>query len=100
MEKTLLFCTITPNSAQNHLLYKLQTLESVVRNSQNPLDHQITEEELLAKIQAPQPRKAGGPDAILNDMLKFSNHKLKIAILKSFYYYYLHLEQRSHHTNL
>ena len=79
-----MYSSITQNSAQNELLNKLRTLESVVKDSQSPLDYQITEEELLAKIQALQPRKASGPDGILNEMMKFSDHKFNIAILKLF----------------
>ena len=79
-----LYSTITPNSAQNNLLNKLETLESVVKDNQNPLDHEISEEELLTKIQALQPRKASGPDRILNEMLRFGSHKIKTAILKLF----------------
>lgn len=79
-----LFSPITLNSAQTDLLKKLKILESVVKDNQNPLDYQITEEELLLKIQALQPGKASAPDGILNEMLKFSSHKQKAAMLKLF----------------
>lgn len=79
-----LYTAVPLNSAQNNLLNKLQILESVIKDNQNPLDYQITEAELLAKIQALQPKKASGPDGILNEMLKFDDHKFNIAILKLF----------------
>ncbi len=75
-----LYSTTTLNLAHNDLLNKLQILESVVKDNQNPLDYQITEEELPAKIQTLQPRMASGPDSSLNEMLKFKNQKFNIVI--------------------
>ncbi len=79
-----LYSAVTLDSAQNNLLNKSEALELVVKDNQKPLDHIISEEELLTKIQALQPRKASGPDHILNEMLQFSSHKIRTAILKLF----------------
>lgn len=79
-----LYSAITLDPSQNNLLNKLETLESVVKDNQSPLDYEMSDRELLAKIQALQPRKASGPDGILNEMLQFSSHKIKTAILKLF----------------
>ena len=63
-----LYSAITLDSDQNNLLHKLDILESIIKDNQNPLDYEISEGELLAKIQALQPRNASGPDGILNEM--------------------------------
>jgi hypothetical protein len=44
----------------------------------------ITEEELLEKLCTLQPKKACGADGILNEMIKYTDHKFKLAILKLF----------------
>ena len=62
----------------------LKILESIIKDNQNPLDYEISEGELLAKIQTLKPRKASGPDGILNEMLQFSSQKIKTAILNLF----------------
>lgn len=79
-----LYTAVPLNLTQNNLLNKLQSLESVIKNNQNSLDYPIKEAELLAKVQALQPRKASSPDGILNEMLKFDDQKFNTAILKLF----------------
>ena len=76
-----LYSAITLDSTQNNLLNKLEILQSIIKENQNPLDYEISKGELLAKIQALQPRKASGPDGILNEILRFSSHKTKTATL-------------------
>ena len=61
-----LYSAITLDSVQKNLLNKLEILESIIKDNQNPLDYEISEGELLAKIQTLKPRKASGPDGILN----------------------------------
>ena len=51
---------------------------------QNPVDTPITEEELLEKLCTLQPKKACGADGILNEIIKYTDHKFKLAILKLF----------------
>ena len=72
------------NQAQEQISEKLKDLERVIKNYQTPLDYPITELELEDKLKILQPKKACGPDGILNEMLKYSSRKCKLAILKIF----------------
>ena len=72
------------NHEQNHIFDKLTKMENTFSEYQNQLDYPITEKELSERLQALKPKKASGPDGILNEMLKHSNHKLQLAILKVF----------------
>ena len=79
-----LYSAITLDSDQNNLLNKLEIRESIIKDNQNPLDYEGNEGELLAKIQAQQPRKASGSDGILNEMPQFNNHEIcHIEIIQS-----------------
>ena len=55
-----------------------------IKDYQTPLDYPITELELEAKLKVLQNKKACGPDGILNEMIKYTNRKCKLAILKIF----------------
>ncbi len=59
-------------------------MEHTIGKYQNPLDYPITENELIDKIQALKNKKASGPDGILNEMLKNTENKLRLALLKVF----------------
>ena len=61
---------------------KLQTLESVIKDYQNPLDSPITLKELQDKICSLKRTKACGVDGILNKMIKYTDLKFQLAILK------------------
>ena len=61
---------------------KLQTLESVIKDYQNPLDSPITLKELQDKISSLKLKKACGVDDILNEMIKYTDLKFQLAILK------------------
>lgn len=74
----------TKNQAQEHISAKLKNLESAIKDYQNPLDYPITGLELEDKLKALQNKKACGTDGILNEMLKHTNRKCKLAILKIF----------------
>ena len=71
---------ITPKRDQ--LQDKLNQLETIIKDYQNPLDYEITEKELDQKLKNLKCRKACGPDGILNEMLKHTDNKFKSAILK------------------
>ena len=73
---------LNTESEQNHIQEKLQSLELAIKDNQNPLDSPITGQELLEKLQVLKPRKASGPDGILNEMLKNTTVKFQQAILK------------------
>lgn len=79
-----LFSNIDNNQEQNAMCEKLRVLESTIKDYQNPLDSPITLAELLDKIQTLKPQKACGVDGILNEMIKYTDHKFKLAILKLF----------------
>ncbi len=59
-------------------------IEHTISKIQNPLDYPITENELIDQIQALKNKKASGLDGILNEMLKNTEHKLRLALLKQF----------------
>ncbi len=59
-------------------------IEHTISKIPNPLDYPITENELIDKIQARKNKKASGLDGILNEMLKNTEHKLRLALLKLF----------------
>lgn len=61
-----------------------KTLEAVIKNNQNPLDYPVTEPELTEVIQSLKGKKACGVDGVLNEMIKYSDHKIRLAILKLF----------------
>ncbi len=63
---------------------KLRVLESTIKDYQNPLDSPITLAELLDQIQTLKTQKACGVDGILNEMIKYTEHKFKLTILKLF----------------
>ena len=46
------------------------------------MDSPITLNELQVKIQTLQPKKSCGVDGILNEMIKYTDHKYQLAILK------------------
>ena len=52
-----LFCPIEINKAQKQIQDKLQNLESIIKNYQNPLDSPITLNELQDKIKILKPRQ-------------------------------------------
>ena len=79
-----LYRDITPNESQNSINKKLELLESIIKDQQNPLDLPITERELQIKIKALQPKKACGADGILNEMIKYTDNTFRTAILKLF----------------
>ena len=79
-----LFSNINKNQEQNALSDKLKVLESTIKDYQNPLDSPITLAELLDQIQNLKPQKACGVDGILNEMIRYTDHKFKLAILKLF----------------
>ena len=79
-----LFMYIDKNPEQKHIHDELQLFESEIKNDQNPLDFSITLNELQDKIQNLKPNKACGVDGILNEMIKFTDYKFKLAILKLF----------------
>lgn len=79
-----LYSNITKNSDQNNIYNKWKTLESALKKNQNPLDYPITEQELTETIQSVKTKKSCGVDGILNEMIKYSNNKIKSAILKLF----------------
>uniref|UniRef100_A0A671UAW8 ribonuclease H n=1 Tax=Sparus aurata TaxID=8175 RepID=A0A671UAW8_SPAAU len=81
---TELYSNFAKNSDQNKTHAKWKTLELAIKDNQNPLDASITEQELTESIQSLKAKKACGVDSILNEMIKYSDHKLKLAILKLF----------------
>ena len=79
-----LFKKVVVSSEKNHINKKLQELELAVKDNQNPLDCSITEQELKDKIKSLKSKKASGPDCLLNEKLKCTSTKFKMAILKLF----------------
>lgn len=79
-----LFGPIQNNEQQNHIQDKLQCLESTIKDYQNPLDSPITLQELQDKIKTLKPKKACGADGIPNEMIKSTDPKFQLAILKLF----------------
>ena len=79
-----LFGSITKNKEQKHIHDQIQILESTIKDYQNPLDSPITLNELQDKIKTLQPKKACGVDGILNEMIKYTDNKFQLAILKLF----------------
>ena len=75
---------INSDSEQTQIIEKFNNLEWVIKDSQNPLDFLITEQELEKKLINLKPKKASGLDGILNEMLKHSSKKIRLAILKLF----------------
>ena len=73
-----------PDPIQNQIITKLNELESAIKDNQNPLDSPITEQELKEKVCVLKPNKASGLDGIMNEMLKCTTPKFKLAILKLF----------------
>ena len=57
-------------------------LELAIKDSQNPLDIFITENEVEEKSNNLKPKKSSRIDDILNEMLKHSSKKIRLAILK------------------
>ena len=64
---------ITPKRDQ--LQDKLNQLETIIKDYQNPLDYEITEKELDQKLKNLKCRKACGPNGILNEMLKHADYR-------------------------
>ena len=62
---------------------QIQILESTLKDYLNPLDYPITLNELQDKIKTLQPKKACGV-GILNEMIKYTDNKFQLAILKLF----------------
>ena len=59
--------------------------------SDNPeLDREITLDELIANIKLLKCGKASGPDNILNEFMKYSNHNTKLLLLKLFNFFFDH----------
>ncbi|CDQ91392.1 unnamed protein product, partial [Oncorhynchus mykiss] len=79
-----LFGSITKNKEQKHIQDQMQILESTIKDYQKPLDSPITLNELQDKIKTLQPKKACGVDGILNEMIKYTDYKFQLAILKLF----------------
>lgn len=79
-----LYSNITKNDDQYKILTKWKTLEAVIKNNQNPLDYPVTEQELTEVIQSLKGKKPCGVYGILNEMIKYSDHKIRLAILKLF----------------
>ena len=77
-----LFGPIVKNKEQTHIQDKLQTLELVIKDNQNPLDSPITLKELQDKISSLKLKKACGVEGILNEMIKYTDLKFQLAILK------------------
>ena len=77
-----LFGPIVKNKEQTHIQDKLQTLESVIKDYQNPIDSPFTLKELQDKISSLKLKKACGVDDILNEMIKYTDLKFQLAILK------------------
>ena len=72
------------NPTRTEILEKLKTIEPIIKDQQNPIDFPITEKELELKVNALQPKKACGVDGILNEMIKFADNRLHIALVKLF----------------
>lgn len=72
------------NQNQLEIKEKLNILESVIKNNQNPLDYPITQQELNEKLKSIKSKKACGVDNIRNEMLKNSTPELQNAVLKLF----------------
>ncbi len=72
------------NSNQNEIINKLDNLERSIKGNQNPLDFPITLNELEDKLRVLEPKKACGVDSILNEMLKHTDQRFKLAMLKLF----------------
>ncbi len=72
------------NSNQNEIINKLDNLERSIKANQNPLDFPITLNELEDKLRVLEPKKACGVDSILNEMLKHTDQRFKLAMLKLF----------------
>ena len=70
------------NPEQTEIYQKMIDMENTINEYQNPLDYPITDTELTEKLQGLQPKKACGPDGILNEMLTNISHNLRLAILK------------------
>lgn len=79
-----LFGPIEKNKQQKHIKDKLKSLESTIKDHQSPLDSPITLKELQDNIKSLNTKKACGIDGILNEMIKFTDLKFQIAILKLF----------------
>ena len=79
-----LFGPIVENKEQTHIQDKLQTLESVIKDNQNPLDSPITLKELQDKISYLKLKKAYDVVCIVNEMIKYTDLKFQLAILKLF----------------
>ena len=77
-----LFGPIEKNSEQRQIHDKLRNLESIIKDYQTPLDSPITLNELQDKIKVLKPKKACGTDGILNEMIKYTDLKFQLAILK------------------
>ena len=75
---------ITKNKHQNHIHDQIQICESTIKDYQNPLDSPIILNELQDKIKTLQPKKACGVDGILNSIIKYTDNKFQLAILKLF----------------
>ncbi len=72
------------NPGQTQKYETIIHMEHTICKYQNPLEYPITENELIDKTQALKNKKASGPDDILNEMLKNTEHKLRLALLKLF----------------
>ena len=72
---------IKSDSEQNQITENLNKLELAIKDSQNPL---ITEKQVEEKLNNLKPKKSSGIDGILNEMLKHSSRKIRLAILKLF----------------
>ena len=79
-----MFVSITKNKQQKHIHDQIQIFKSTFKDYQNPLDSPITLNELQDKIKTLQPKKACGIDGILNEIIKYTDHKFQLAILKLF----------------
>jgi hypothetical protein len=55
-----------------------------MKDYQNPLDSPITLNKLQDKIKTLQTKKACGVDGVLNEIIKYTDNKFQLAILKHF----------------
>ncbi|KAL2076716.1 hypothetical protein ACEWY4_027687 [Coilia grayii] len=82
-----LYENIRPNNltiGQQIIKEKLHSLEKIIKDSQCPLDYEITLDELLDTLHKLKPKKACGPDSIRTEMLKHSTPELHSVLLKLF----------------
>lgn len=78
------FGPIEQNTEQKPIQDKLHKLETTIKDYQNPLDFPVAIKELQDKIKSQETKKAYSVDGILNEIIKFTDFKFQLAILKLF----------------